>query len=93
MDYPSYLKLEQLLALQQPQSKPEQADELLFIVVHQSSELWFKVILRELDELVSRLEGNDATGAIWVMQRLNSLVQIVTHQLSALDTLPPQRFA
>ena len=93
MDYPSYLKLEQLLALQQPQSKPEQADELLFIIVHQSSELWFKVILRELDELVSRLEGNDATGAIWVMQRLNSLVQIVTHQLSALDTLPPQRFA
>lgn len=93
MDYATYLKLEQLLALQQAQSKPEQPDELLFIVVHQSSELWFKVILRELEQLVARLEGNDVTGAIFVTQRLNSLVQIVTDQLSALDTLPPQRFA
>jgi len=93
MDYGSYLKLGQLLALQQPQSKPEQPDELLFIVVHQSSELWFKVILRELDTLVSHLETNEITGAIFVTQRLNSLVQIVTDQLSALDTLPPQRFA
>jgi tryptophan 2,3-dioxygenase len=93
MDYGTYLKLDALLALQQPQSKPEQSDELLFIVVHQASELWFKVILRELDAFVARLEANDITGAIFVMQRLNSLVQIVTDQLSALDTLPPQRFA
>ena len=93
MDYGSYLKLDELLALQQLRSKPEQPDELLFIAVHQSSELWFKVILSELESLVARFEGNDVTGAIFVTQRLNSLVQIVTHQLSALDTLPPQRFA
>lgn len=47
MDYPTYLALDELLSLQRAQSKPEQPDELLFIVVHQASELWFKVILRE----------------------------------------------
>jgi tryptophan 2,3-dioxygenase len=93
MDYPTYLALDELLSLQRAQSKPEQPDELLFIVVHQASELWFKVILRELDSLVSRMEENDVPGAIFVTKRLNALVRIVADQLSALDTLPPQRFA
>jgi tryptophan 2,3-dioxygenase len=93
VDYNSYLALDELLALQRAQSTPEQPDELLFIVVHQASELWFKVILRELDSLVSRLEEHDIPGAIFVTKRLNALVRIVADQLSALDTLPPQRFA
>ena len=93
MDYPGYLQLDALLALQRAQSQPEEPDELLFIVVHQSSELWFKVILRELETLVARLEGADVTGAIFVTKRLNALVRIVSEQLSALDTMPPQRFA
>jgi tryptophan 2,3-dioxygenase len=93
LSYPTYLKLRELLALQQPRSTPEHPDELLFIVVHQASELWFKVILHELDALVQRMEAHDALGAIFAVRRLNALVRIVTDQLSALDTLPPQRFA
>lgn len=93
MDYPTYLALDQLLSLQRPQSKPEQPDELLFIVVHQASELWFKVILREMESLFASLAERDVTGAIFVTKRLNALVRIVAGQLSALDTLPPQRFA
>ena len=93
MDYTTYLELDRLLALQRAQSTPEQPDELLFIVVHQASELWFKVILRELEMLVARLEARDIIGAIFVTKRLNALVRIVADQLSALDTLPPQRFA
>jgi tryptophan 2,3-dioxygenase len=93
MDYPTYLALDELLSLQRAQSKPEQPDELLFIVVHQASELWFKVILREMEGLFARLEARDVTGAIFVTKRLNALVRIVADQLSALDTLPPQRFA
>jgi tryptophan 2,3-dioxygenase len=93
VDYATYLALDDLLALQRAQSKPEQPDELLFIVVHQASELWFKVILRELEKLVADLEAQDVTGAIFVTKRLNALVRIVADQLSALDTLPPQRFA
>ncbi len=93
LSYGSYLALDELLALQRPLSHPEHPDELLFIVVHQASELWFKVILHELDALVHHLEGNDVLSAIFVVKRLNALVRIVTDQLSALDTLPPQRFA
>lgn len=93
ISYPTYLELDRLLALQVPQSKPEHPDELLFIVVHQASELWFKVLLHELDALIARLGEGDATGALSVMKRVNTLVEIVSQQLSALDTLPPQRFA
>ena len=92
-DYPSYLHLEELLRLQHPLSTPEHPDELLFIVVHQSSELWFKVILHELESLVSAMRAHNALDSLFVMRRINALVRIVSDQLSALDTLPPHRFA
>jgi tryptophan 2,3-dioxygenase len=93
VDYPSYLALDDLLGLQRPRSSPEHPDELLFIVVHQASELWFKVILHELDGLIGAMDRADAGGALWCIRRVNALVRIVSAQLSALDTLPPQRFA
>jgi tryptophan 2,3-dioxygenase len=92
-DYPSYLALDELLALQRPLSTPEHPDELLFIVVHQASELWFKVILHELETLVAVMSARDVSGALFVMRRINALVRIVSDQLTALDTLPPHRFA
>ncbi len=92
ISYPTYLELERLLDLQRPRSQPEHPDELLFIVVHQASELWFKVLLHELDMLIARLGERDAAGALGTMRRVNTLVEIVSQQLSALDTLPPQRF-
>lgn len=91
--YSSYLGLDRLLALQRPRSTPEHPDELLFIVVHQASELWFKVLLHELDMLLTRLELADALAALSSVKRINALVRIVTAQLSSLETLPPQRFA
>lgn len=93
VSYPTYLELESLLKLQRPRSTPEHPDELLFIVVHQVSELWFKVLLHEFDQLVNKLQVTDAQGALICMQRINTLVELITHELSALDTLPPQRFA
>ena len=91
--YGSYLALDELLALQRPRSSPEHPDELLFIVVHQASELWFKVILHEFDALVASLERRDVMAAVTAVRRINALTRIVTSQLRALDTLPPQRFA
>ena len=91
--YVSYLRLPELLDLQTPRSSPEHPDELLFIVVHQASELWFKLILHELDGLRGLLESRDTLGAVGAVRRLNALVRIVTGQLTALETLPPQRFA
>ncbi|MFN8717129.1 MAG: tryptophan 2,3-dioxygenase family protein [Gemmatimonadaceae bacterium] len=93
IDYGSYLRLEELLALQTPQSVPEHPDELLFIVVHQASELWFKVLRHEMDTLITALEGFDTMRALLAVQRVNVLTEIVAQQLTALDTLPPQRFA
>ena len=93
VNYGSYLALDELLALQRPRSTPEHPDELLFIIVHQSSELWFKAILRELDQLTSVLSRKDLGLSLWHMQRLNALMRIVSAQLDSLETLPPQRFA
>ncbi len=77
VNYPSYLAL----------------DELLFIIVHQASELWFKLIIHELNMLSARLAENDALAALTSVKRVNALVRIVTSQLTALETLPPQKFA
>ncbi|MGQ0766030.1 MAG: tryptophan 2,3-dioxygenase family protein [Gemmatimonadota bacterium] len=90
--YGTYLAVDELLRLQRPRSVPEHPDELLFIVVHQASELWFKVILHELDVLASHLEGGDTVTALTTMGRVNALVRIVAAQLKSLDSLPPQRF-
>lgn len=99
--YGAYLRLDELLALQQPLSAaggaPEHPDELLFIVVHQASELWFKVVRAELDALHAVLasapnDGRAEEWALWRVQRLNTLTRIVSEQLTALDALPPQRF-
>ena len=91
--YGSYLALDELLALQRPRSSPEHPDELLFIVVHQASELWFKVLLHELEALVMQLQQGDVLASVFALKRINALMSIVTAQLSALDTLPPHRFA
>ncbi|MEO8194128.1 MAG: tryptophan 2,3-dioxygenase family protein [Gemmatimonadales bacterium] len=93
LNYGSYLALDELLSLQRPRSQPEHPDELLFIIVHQASELWFKLILHELEALSARLGENETFGALTSMKRVNALVRIVTSQLTALETLPPQRFA
>ena len=91
--YGSYLSLDALLRLQRPQSQPEHPDELLFIVVHQASELWFKAILHDIDGLVTALDARDPGQALWRLQRVNALMRIVSAQLSSLETLPPQHFA
>jgi tryptophan 2,3-dioxygenase len=91
--YTSYLGLDDLLDLQRPRSEPEHPDELLFIIVHQSSELWFKAILHDLDGLVAALDAREAGQSLWRLQRINALMRIVSAQLSSLETLPPQHFA
>jgi len=97
VSYGSYLALDELLSLQRPRSRSgdtEHPDELLFIVVHQASELWFKAILHELGALRVALAAPQSAPAasLWHVQRLNALMRIVSAQLTALDTLPPQRF-
>jgi tryptophan 2,3-dioxygenase len=91
VNYGSYLALAELLDLQRPRS--DNPDELLFIAVHQSSELWFKVILHELDLLIGSLSSREPEFALFRVERINALMRIVSAQLAALETLPPQHFA
>jgi tryptophan 2,3-dioxygenase len=93
VSYGSYLALDELLSLQRARAVPEHPDELLFIVVHQASELWFKCMLHEMDHLRSAMERGEVMYAVLTVQRLNALVQIVAAQLAALETMPPQHFA
>ena len=91
VNYGSYLALDELLALQHPRAG--HPDEMLFIIVHQASELWFKSILHELDLLIDSFQRHEAEFALFRMGRINALMRIVSAQLSALETLPPQHFA
>jgi tryptophan 2,3-dioxygenase len=93
INYPDYLALDELMQLQRPRSNPVHPDELLFIVVHQASELWFKVILADLGALIEAMEEGDSGRSLWHVQRINTLMRIVSQQLTSLGTLPPQRFA
>lgn len=91
VSYGSYLALDELLTLQHPRAG--HPDEMLFIIVHQASELWFKSILHELDLLIDSFQQHEAEFALFRMGRINALMRIVSAQLSALETLPPQHFA
>src|SRR5436853_543428 len=69
LTYSSYLKLDQLLALQQPLSQPVEHDEMLFIVIHQVHELWFKLLLHELEKVAADLRAGDLYGSIATFKR------------------------
>jgi len=60
LTYTNYLNIDKLLELQEPVSDPEEHDEMLFIIIHQSYELWFKQILHEFDKLRENLEGGQS---------------------------------
>jgi len=88
--YSSYLRLDQLLAAQQPRSSEH--DELLFIVIHQVYELWFKQLLHEFGRLQVLLESGDTTHATRTLRRALAILKIVVAQLDVLETMTPTQF-
>ena len=88
--YASYLRLDELLAAQQPRS--EEHDELLFIVIHQVYELWFKQLLHEEAELRRRLGRRDAAQALHTLGRMRAILKTVVSQIDVLETLTPLEF-
>jgi tryptophan 2,3-dioxygenase len=91
VSYSSYLALDELLAAQRPRS--DEHDELLFIVIHQVSELWFKQLLHELAHLQRRLEAGDATAALHTLRRTLAVLKTLVGQMDVLETLTPRQFA
>src|SRR5688572_824188 len=90
--YGSYLKVDELLALQQPRSEGPEHDELLFIVIHQVYELWFKQLLHEIDRVVALLTGDEPHRAQHTLKRILTILKVLVAQLDILETMTPLEF-
>ena len=90
--YSSYLKLDELLSLQQPLSEGPEHDEILFIVIHQVYELWFKEILHEIDYLKELLGRQDAPRTLHTLKRVLTILKVVVAQIDVLETMTPLEF-
>ena len=90
--YANYLQLDELLSLQQPRSDGPEHDELLFIVIHQVYELWFKELLHELDRVAALLHGDEPHRAQHTLKRILTILKVLVAQLDILETMTPLEF-
>jgi tryptophan 2,3-dioxygenase len=90
LSYGSYLKISELLSLQQRLS--DEHDELLFIVAHQVYELWFKVVLFELEATRDRIDADDIFFARHHLRRVHVIEKLLVEQIEVLETMSPQDF-
>ncbi|MFI5613792.1 tryptophan 2,3-dioxygenase [Amycolatopsis sp. NPDC051903] len=90
LSYTSYLALDDVLEAQHPRS--DEHDELLFIVIHQVYELWFKQILHEAEFLQRNLEAGNTAYAIRTLRRILTVLKVVVAQIDVLETMTPSQF-
>ncbi|HSP76811.1 MAG TPA: tryptophan 2,3-dioxygenase [Cryobacterium sp.] len=93
MSYGSYLDLDTLLGAQKPVSAPEHHDELLFIIQHQTTELWLKLVLHELRAATAFLRQDQIAPALKCIARVKHIQRTLTEQWSVLATLTPSEYA
>ena len=91
LTYGTYLRLDDLLACQSPQTGEH--DELLFVIIHQVYELWFKQILHEAARLQATLEAGDAAAALGTARRIAKILKTIVGQMDVLETMTPRQFA
>lgn len=92
LTYASYLKVDELLKLQQPLSDGPEHDEMLFIVIHQVYELWFKQILHEVGRLQRLLEAGEGLAALGTLKRTLTILKVLVSQIDVLETMTPLEF-
>src|SRR5437773_3640626 len=90
--YGSYLKIDDLLSLQQPRSAGPEHDETLFIIIHQIYELWFKELLHELDRVMELLEADESHRSQHTLKRILTILKVMVAQLDILETMTPLEF-
>jgi len=90
--YGSYLKVRELLSLQSPLTVPEQHDEVLFIIIHQVYELWFKQILHETKKAAAAIDADNLMLFNRTANRIHAIQTILTHQVGILETMTPSDF-
>lgn len=92
LTYTQYLKIDELLSLQAPRSEPVEHDEVLFILIHQVYELWFKQILHEVTGLRRALEKDDAPHALHTFKRVLTIFKTLVGQVDVIETMTPVSF-
>ena len=92
LTYSEYLKVDELLSLQQPLSNGPEHDEMLFIVIHQVYELWFKEVLHEFDRVRRLLEDDEPHRAQHTLKRILTILKVMVAQLDILETMTPLEF-
>jgi tryptophan 2,3-dioxygenase len=92
LSYGSYLQVPSLIGLQKLQSDPPQHDELLFIVIHQVYELWFKQLLHEIDAVMEHMDADEPLGAHRLLGRCIEIERVLIAQLKVLETMTPNDF-
>jgi tryptophan 2,3-dioxygenase len=90
--YQSYLRLDTLLSLQVPRSDGPEHDEMLFIVIHQVYELWFKELLHELDHVAVLFRSDKPHRAQHTLKRILTILKVLVAQLDILETMTPLEF-
>jgi tryptophan 2,3-dioxygenase len=93
LTYASYLDLEKLLTLQNPRSTPAEHDEMLFIIIHQTYELWFKQLLHEFEKIKRDFSAGDLFAAIHSFKRARTIMKTLVAQIDILETMTPSSFS
>jgi tryptophan 2,3-dioxygenase len=91
LTYGDYLKVPELTQLQHCLT-PDSHDELQFIIVHQAYELWFKLVLFELDSIIAAMNDGNAKLAVWLFQRVVTIERLLIQQIHVLETMSPVDF-
>src|SRR5215813_886171 len=92
LSYNKYLRVQDLIKLQDCLSSPAHHDELLFITVHQAYELWFKQILHELDAAIQLLEDDRVPAATRALKRIVDIEKLLVNQIHILESMTPISF-
>jgi len=90
--YGGYLKVRELISLQHLLSDPPHHDEMLFIIIHQVYELWFKELLHELDTIIDRLNRDEPLAAHRLVRRCIEIERVLVDQIAVLETMMPTDF-
>jgi tryptophan 2,3-dioxygenase len=92
LSYNKYLRVPDLIGLQECLSGPEHHDELLFITIHQAYELWFKQILHEIDAAIAMMNDNRSAAAARTMRRVVEIEKLLVEQIHILESMTPINF-
>jgi tryptophan 2,3-dioxygenase len=92
LSYNSYLAIDELLGLQRPLSEGPEHDEMLFIIIHQTYELWFKQLIHEFTAAQQSLEGGDTHRSLAILGRIRTILKVCVTQIDILETMTPLQF-